>query len=481
MEDNFKFRDVIYKIAASRFFILSLLMHILFVMLFGGKILFEKYIEPPDFAAEGEKFLTEPVVDNLPPKPEVPSAPQLFPSAPMQPAMSAITTINPAMQTFTVPSTLGAPPTMSNTFADKLAASSALSIKSHKSIGLPGTMGARGSDRRAAAMLQAGGKPPSEQAVVNALRWLQKVQNPDGTWGKQYPGAMTGLSLLCYLGHGETPATSREFADTVNNAINALFDAGKKEQGVLVLRGNGIDGNGAYEHAIATYALCEAYTMTKDERLAPVVKQAVEYILKGQGADGGWTYAYSKKIPSDTSVSGWQIQALKAAKLTGLPIDGIPAALDNSMKNLDRVFNPKNGSFGYNNPGDRTYSLTGVGVLCKVFWQGRDDPKVRAGIKDIMAGPPVDYTGPKANLYAWYYNTQACFMAGGVAWEKWNRMFQDDIVKHQLPDGSWQPTKSNETGGLGPADNLEGQLYRTCLCTLMLEVYYRYLPTGKEL
>jgi hypothetical protein len=56
---------------------------------------------------------------------------------------------------------------------------------------------------------------------------------------------------------------------------------------------------------------------------------------------------------------------------------------------------------------------------------------------------------------------------------KWNHLFQGEIVKAQAPDGSWPPMKSmtdgaDQTAPLGP-----GLLYRTSLCILMLEVYYR--------
>ena len=149
------------------------------------------------------------------------------------------------------------------------------------------------------------------------------------------------------------------------------------------------------------------------------------------------------------------------------------------MKDLDRVFDKRNGSFGYRQPGGN-YNLTGVGVLSKLYWEGHADTMVRAGLKNIMEGPPVQYGAKTANLYAWYYHTQACFMAGSDYWTKWNRLFQDEISGHQDPEGFWPPTGGVEPGGLNAAATPEGQIYRTCLCTLMLEVFYRYLPTGKD-
>jgi hypothetical protein len=237
-----------------------------------------------------------------------------------------------------------------------------------------------------------------------------------------------------------------------------------------------------YEHAIATYAMGEYYTMTKDERYAELLKQAVGYIVTGQAPDGGWQYEYTKGPDSDTSVSGWQIQALKAAHLTGLGIPGVDETLDKAMLNLKRV-QSENGNFGYRKKGDRDKnpSLAGVGVLCTLFWKEAKDKVVKDGMEFLLQQVerefPVKYKGDKADLYAWYYDTQACLMFGGSPWSKWNHLFQDEIADAQGPDGSWPPT-----GGKGHKENEPGitsQTYRTTLCILMLEVFYRYMPTNK--
>ena len=62
--------------------------------------------------------------------------------------------------------------------------------------------------------------------------------------------------------------------------------------------------------------------------------------------------------------------------------------------------------------------------------------------------------------------------AGGTAWKKYNKMFRDPLLKNQKKDGSWPQPPGNHHSA--------GTIYNTCLATLMLEVYYRYLPgTGK--
>jgi hypothetical protein len=122
-----------------------------------------------------------------------------------------------------------------------------------------------------------------------------------------------------------------------------------------------------------------------------------------------------------------------------------------------------------------------VGVLCTYFWKQEKDDLVRDGIKYLLDDdkPKVDYKGDKADLYAWYYNTQACLMVGGSAWSKWNRMFQDEICDNQSTDGSWPPLNGAAHGKLQQAPDGAGPVYRTTLCILMLEVFYRYMPVTK--
>jgi len=60
-------------------------------------------------------------------------------------------------------------------------------------------------------------------------------------------------------------------------------------------------------------------------------------------------------------------------------------------------------------------------------------------------------------------------------------------MKEQESDGHWSSPsekygdKKNEgsEGHIKSKSPLDVYIYSTCLCTLMLEVYYRYLPTFK--
>ncbi len=330
------------------------------------------------------------------------------------------------------------------------------------------------------------GKPgsttASEDAVLRGLKWLREHQSKDGSWGEQNKSAMTGLALLCFLGHGEL-IDSKEFGYVVNNGIQWLVDQGTMHQGRLSMTGAdwGTGNAGVYEHAIATYALGEYFTMSKDERVVEVLRPAVNYIVHGQGPDGGWMYHFDK-TQGDTSVSGWQVQALKAAHLTGLNLPGVDAALDRAMAHFARVRGPS-GGYGYRGAEDR-YSLTGVGVLCQLFWGEKRTADLRRSVNFISEKSardfPVKYQHEKADLYAWYYHSQAMLMFGGVAWLDWNKKFQDEIVRAQGLDGSWPIMKAPGHGNLQNAPGDTGATYRTALGILMLEVYYRYMPTQQS-
>ncbi len=330
------------------------------------------------------------------------------------------------------------------------------------------TMGKRCSYKwRLKQLKKMGGKPEVEKAVQKGLSWLATRQNSDGSWGTQYKCSMTGLALLAYLGYCETPQSIRH-GQKVRKSIDFLLKYAKDNDYKI---GNMNDNSGAYEHGIATYALSEAYILTDEGRIGSVVSQALRVITKGQTEDGGWKYRYAGGKNSDISVTGWQIQALKAGKLSHGK-SSVSSSLRKAVKLLENCQNKDNGGFPYRtNTSDPRPSLSGVGVLGLQMGGEGDSKAAKKGIEFLLKNySDLKYDG--ADLYAWYYNTQACFNEGGEAWEKWNAGFQDEILNTQNDDGSWKIPR-----GLKHAPKTDRDIYVTCLCILMLETYYRYLPT----
>ena len=59
-------------------------------------------------------------------------------------------------------------------------------------------------------------------------------------------------------------------------------------------------------------------------------------------------------------------------------------------------------------------------------------------------------------------------------WREFNDSYQELIAKSQQQDGSW-----TNPGGHANSVGADATIYATCLSTLMMEVYYRYLPGTK--
>ncbi len=321
---------------------------------------------------------------------------------------------------------------------------------------------------------ESGGEDRAEKAVREGLEFITTKQNKDGSFGEEFHAAMTGLALLAYLGHCETPE-SPKFGDSVINGALFLMDRASKNDGKLT---NGESGNHpVYEHAIATYALCELYTMTKESgkeipRLESVLKKSVGIVVDAQTKTGGWAYNFKAEGAEDMSVSGWMIQCLKAAHNTGRNFSGVERALDLATEKYLPSIQDSEGAFKYspeNAKGKRT--LTGAAMLAMQIWKGKDTPqynKALAYLVKAYADPSPRFDG---DFYAPYYNTQAFFMHEGKEWENYNKIFQPRLLDAQNEDGSWL---SKGVGGHGGVD---AQLMNTAWAILMLEVYYRYLPT----
>jgi hypothetical protein len=473
-------------LARSRFATFSVLLHVVIVVMAGSVVLFRHYSEPPDFTADGGEGLVSTDTQAQPPPPTEQPQETFTPVAPTvsAPQLSAITANTASATAFQMPTAVPqvkapAMAAMSNDLSKMLANAG------NKGTGtVPSAMAGRmGGTARGAAMMKVGGKEASERAVMAGLNWLKSHQNEDGSWSEEFKPGMSGLALLCFLGHGETQ-TSADFGPTVKKAVDWLIARGNEFDSHMSLTKDGWGGNdGVYQHAICTYAMGEYYSMTQDDRIKDVLTKAVKYIVDGQNENGGWKYRYEKGGDSDTSVTGWQVQALKAAHLTGLQIPGVDEALDKCMLYLKEAQTP-NGGFGYHGKNEERYGLGGVGTLCTYFWKQDKDKLVHEGIKYIIdetkKDHPVEYKAKNADLYAWYYNTQACLMFGGNAWTQWNRWFQDEIVNAQNKgDGSWPPMVAPGVGALQTKADGAGPFYRTTLSILMLEVFYRYMPINK--
>jgi hypothetical protein len=232
--------------------------------------------------------------------------------------------------------------------------------------------------------------------------------------------------------------------------------------------------------------------MTQDPELREPAQKAIDYIVSTQDPRrGGWRYEPGQD--SDTSVTGWQLLALKSAQMAGLTVP------DETFRKiagwLDRAQGPaKDGRYVYNpwnqdtaeERGGRLPSpaMTAEAMLMRMYLgQRRDNPQLLEGAEFLKANLPQVGTReqPLRNCYYWYYATQAMFEMQGEYWKTWNDQMGPLAKAGQAQDGNWK-------GSWHPLEPLPdrwgpaaGRIYVTALHLLMLEVYYRHLPLFQEL
>ena len=349
------------------------------------------------------------------------------------------------------------------------------------------------------------GDQQTEAAVLKALRWLKHTQRSDGSWDGN--PAMTGFGVLTYLAHGETPSQSKEFGNTVQRAIEYLLRVLKPdEKDVLHIGSKNLEnekngkypypseGNG-YGFAIVMYALSEAYGMTHNPDIKYVAEQGIKRIIDGQSSTGGWDYNFPKtSTRDDTSLGGWCIQAIKAAKMAGLHPDGMDECIKKAIKCLKtRSYSEKVG-FKYTAGSQGNGGLAGVGCLAMQLLGYGKEPEVRNALNVMRNWLPsfekIEGTSESPQYYC-YYASQCKYQAGmaksatksdAELWKKWNlemkKVYPPSIItldeKIADPNGKmcemgyWQnkDQHSSKPATMG-----------TCLAALQLMVYYRYLPT----
>ena len=334
-----------------------------------------------------------------------------------------------------------------------------------------------------------GGSAASEEAVERGLQWLAQHQHADGHWSiHDFPcqdhtctghgsfhsdTAATGLALLAFLGAGYTHQSGQHQA-VVDRAVKWHLQHQKPDGDLFADESEFV---WFYSHGMASIALCEAYGLTKDPALRDPAQRALDFIVAGQHPEfGGWRYR--PKFESDTSVSGWQLMALKSGEMASLKVP--KEAYTKVTSWLDTVESKTlPGQFAYHPSRPASVAMSAEGLLMRQYLGARrNDADLIAGAEYLRQHLP-DLN--QRDSYYWYYGTQVMFHMQGVYWEEWNARLRDTLVTSQLKDGgssgSWNPDgpTPEKWGTAG------GRHYVTCMNLLMLEVYYRHLPLYIEL
>jgi hypothetical protein len=331
-----------------------------------------------------------------------------------------------------------------------------------------------------------GGSGGSEDAVRLALEWLARHQSADGRWdvdgfdaacrGCRSPGfqvhcdaAVTGLAVLCYLGQNHTHVQPDDpFRRTVARALDWL------------VKGQAANGSFArederytmYSHGIATLAVSEAYTLTRDPALLEPLRRAANLIAACQNATtGGWRYLAEPPIRGDTSITGWQVLALVSARGAGIQVPEAVFERARHWFDVEVAGGDHGGIYGYTRPDEPRVAMVAEGMFARqLLGARRTDRNIEEAARYIHA--ETRSGGHLDNLYLLYYGNMALYHYQGWIWERWNEVVREFLVRSQHKSGplagSWDPR--------GPWSEAGGRVLATAFAALTLEVYYRYLP-----
>jgi hypothetical protein len=483
-------------------------------------------------------FATKPVIDELPPwksplldaqekKPVEPKKQSVLDPQPSIPVpdeaevSNPVTTIEPTVELTT--SQNDAPELGSEGRTDAV---SNMEMGSHGfTAAIGANSGAAGmfSPRKGGAKFRVTGKHGDHgrtSSVASALRWFKRHQSPNGMWdvdgyqancldgaakcepGKVQAGdadvACTGYALLCYLGAGYDHRTPNLYRKVVENGIKWLLS---------VQKADGLLGERNYEHAIAATALAEAYAMTNDAQLREPAQKAVDIVLARQAHDAkakdpayaglGWDYVAANPARNDSSVTGWNVMALKSALAGGLNVrngmSGAKAWLEQAWKTqnpgwqkLDPyqgqsffpyVYDATAGTTAGNGAGDA--HLACIGAVCAIFLGHHAGDLMLETLCNTIMKTDLPAAYP-CNTYFLYYNTMALFQVGGKRWDTWNERVATMLAKAQRNDenscfnGSWDFEGTKFHG------HETGRLLSTAYCCLTQEVIWRFVQVGGE-
>ena len=268
------------------------------------------------------------------------------------------------------------------------------------------------------------------------------------------------------MARGYTPGQG-PYADTLNHAIDAIL-ALQQQDGLIA---QSAQSPAMYDHGIATVALCEAFGMLDDHRQTlartAISQRRPRHPRRPENPQEhrrpGRLALHPQSPDSDTSVSGWQLMALRGASNIGANIP--QSAIDDGIAFIKRRSTGPagGGGFGYTGHSGVNIALTGTGILALSLMGQPNAPEVRAGADYLLLNAnPQNLSHNSHYYYTIYYVSQAAWQLGGTYWTTLSQRLDADILAKRKSDGSWD-------GEVNPS-------YCTAMALLALSVPYRYLP-----
>jgi hypothetical protein len=315
----------------------------------------------------------------------------------------------------------------------------------------------------------------TNNAVIDALKWLARQQADDGSWhyslpaGPSLPDASrieaTAWVLTAMVADCHTPTRPGPFRAPMKQCVAFLLAQQRASPHENDFSGK---DNAMVAHALSTRAIAEVYPLDDQASLREPVRRAAELIIATQDSKiGGWLTTTGK--PAGLAATYRQLAALLAAG-SALKDPKCHEAARRASKFLNTLQPRDVAPLGSARP-DKQYIDEAMDLICQMSITGkRNDPALQPRIHAILE------RGPARNDAVYnYYATQAVFDWDGdgswSAWDKWVQTLRQELTSTQI-------TKGDEAGSWPPGTGSEladDRLYRTVLNCLTLQVYTRHM------
>jgi hypothetical protein len=310
--------------------------------------------------------------------------------------------------------------------------------------------------------------PETIVSVKKGLDFLARKQDSDGGFqssrgGGEYPCTMAGLAGMAFLANGNTPSRG-PYADQVRKCISFLVKQQDPQTGLIAT--NGENGMPMYGHGFSLMFLACAHGMDQDpesrERVAGVIKNALQLTASAQSPFGGWYYTPGSG--DEGSVTVTQMQALRAAHNAGFTVP--KGTIEGATRYLEICRTAEGGiRYSYNSGGDTRLPITAAAICCLYSAGEYDSPLADSCLKYVQSEFKTNKNEFTSGHYFYLhlYASQAFYQAGDEYWDAYFPAARDNLIKQQSQEGSWQ------------GDGI-GEIFGTSLACVLLQLPYKYLP-----
>lgn len=358
----------------------------------------------------------------------------------------------------------------------------------------------------------AAASPKLQRKLDAAVDWLLAHQAPNGAWNAERFGDVCGHKKCDGGGSEKHTVGTTSLAVLALLSVDTRAEAGEVDgaiaRGVTWLlaqqdpRTGGIGSSTNFEflygHAVATQALCVAARIQPQPALREACERAVAFVLAARNPHHGWRYAYPPNGECDTSVTGWMLDALSAARAIGIGVGSadFQAALKGaSLWNLNMT-DVGTGRTGYlemgglssriagvneQYPANMSEGMTGIGLkIDRAAGRGDDDGLVRKRVELIEDSITGMRLHPKRGIdqYGVLQMLEGLFQTVEADSKSWRRaatateeLYGDLFETRGHAEGSCAPR--------GPWGFSGGRVYATSMAVLALTVPTRLTVSGK--